>query len=93
MSRRGEAGTAAWGPAGGWPGPNWGLERGIVSLSRARPEESSSGDVGTHLNLELASRCDCRRVGRSASGLSALSLPFSQGTKSKDINKKTQPVK
>lgn len=44
---------------GGRPRPNWGLERGIVSLSSAR-----RGDGATH-HLELKSRCDYSRIGRS----------------------------
>lgn len=56
--------------------PNRGLERGVVSLLRARPEECSSGDGATHLHLELGRRCDCLRLGRSESGLNLSLCPF-----------------
>ena len=61
---------------GGRREPNRGLERGVVSLLRARPEECSSGDGATHLHLELGRRCDCLRLGRSESGLNLSLCPF-----------------
>lgn len=74
----------------GRPEPNRGLERGVVSLSRARPEECSSGDGATHLHLELGRRCDCLRLGRSESGLNLSLCPFhsTRDKKNKNINKK-----
>lgn len=62
----------------GRPEPSRGLERGVVSLSRARPQECSSGDGATHLHLELGL---VLRLGRSESGLNLSVLSTPQGTK------------
>lgn len=63
-------------PSGeGRPEPSRGLERGVVSLSRARPQRQAGGDGATPPHLELGRRCGCLRLGRSESGLN-LSLSF-----------------